>query len=939
MRGLRLLLVVGAVVGLAGCDPGQEEKPEEENEPPSAPETSLSPDTPTTLDDLQVHIISDAVDPNGDAITYRYVWIRDGAPIENDSDVLSAELTAKGEQWSVTVYATDGELESEGVEKSATILNSNPSITVSIEPTAPTTEDELSVSVEGSDPDGDELTLSYAWFKDGSEIGFTEAIVAPSATTKGETWSVQVTANDGELDSETAEATISIQNSLPTVTDVLIGPDPVYEGDSIAVTSTTLDADGDGVTLAYAWMVDGTLVQSGDQSLLTSDLFSKGQDVSVNVTPNDGADDGASVSSNSLAVANTPPVFTNISLDPSAVYTDSTLSCLPTGWYDADGDAEGYSYGWTVDGTSVGTTNSLAASFFVKGNVVVCSATANDGEEDGTSMSANSTVLNSAPTSSVPSITPTTAYAATDLVCTPGTSSDADGDTVTDIYSWTVDGSLASGATGQVLPGGGGFFVGGNSVQCHITPNDGTTDGAVASSNTVTVSNSAPVISQAQIVTQRGDQSVYTDDVLSVVITATDDDGDSISFDYQWMSGSLSLSTGSTLDGAFFDYGEQVSVTVTPDDGIVSGASVTSTAVTVLNSPPSSPSIEITPSPALLGVDDLTCSVISVSTDADGDPVQYYFDWIDPNGSVVQSVGPTSALSDVLSASSTYGGNWDCEVTPTDGLDDGQVASLSVQDARRSISAGQFHTCQLDEDYNVQCWGQDTYGQVSNVPSGTFLSVDAQGEFTCGVTSNGSVECWGRDDYGQISNTPSGTFENVSTGYYHGCGLETDGSVSCWGRNSNGAASPPSGTFQSLDSNSGHSCGMRSNGQVECWGGNSHAQSSPPSTTFQSMTAGGYHGCGIKLDGSLECWGTGGGQASPPAGSFQSVSGGRNHTCGITSIGSVECWGVDTAGQVTNVPSGTFGSVSTGWHHSCGIRTDGSVECWGDDSDGQASPP
>ena len=67
------------------------------NNLPSAPEISLGPDPATTTDDLQVSIIIDSVDSDGDEIDYTYVWTKNSVVFENDTATLSSDETSKGD--------------------------------------------------------------------------------------------------------------------------------------------------------------------------------------------------------------------------------------------------------------------------------------------------------------------------------------------------------------------------------------------------------------------------------------------------------------------------------------------------------------------------------------------------------------------------------------------------------------------------------------------------------------------------------------------------------------------------------------------------------------------------------------------------------------------------------------------------------------------------
>jgi len=253
------------------------------------------------------------------------------------------------------------------------------------------------------------------------------------------------------------------------------------------------------------------------------------------------------------------------------------------------------------------------------------------------------------------------------------------------------------------------------------------------------------------------------------------------------------------------------------------------------------------------------------------------------------------------------------------------------------VSAGDDHTCGLNENGSVACWGDNEFGQASP-PSGTFTQVSAGGFHTCGLKEDGTVACWGNNSYGQAS-PPSGAFTQVSAGKVHTCGLKEDGSVACWGSNGLGQASPPSGTFIQVSGGFNHTCGLEEDGSVTCWGESFFGQASPPSGTFTQVSAGDYHTCSLEEDGSVACWGfNGSGQASPPSGTFMQVSAGSPYTCGLKEDGAVACWGNNSFGQ-SSPPSGTFTQVSAGEYHTCGLKGDKLVACWGWNNRGQATPP
>ncbi len=137
-------------------------------------------------------------------------------------------------------------------------------------------------------------------------------------------------------------------------------------------------------------------------------------------------------------------------------------------------------------------------------------------------------------------------------------------------------------------------------------------------------------------------------------------------------------------------------------------------------------------------------------------------------------------------------------------------AVVGLSSDTRRVAGGHFHTCVLlDSTGNLQCFGNGLQGQLGdgqNINHWTATDVlamgsnvnDVDGGFshTCALDSDRSVYCWGENNNGQLgtgnqvaSNLPvavSGLASGLNTlslGFAHSCVVTGDGEVFCWGKN------------------------------------------------------------------------------------------------------------------------------------------------------------
>jgi alpha-tubulin suppressor-like RCC1 family protein len=64
------------------------------------------------------------------------------------------------------------------------------------------------------------------------------------------------------------------------------------------------------------------------------------------------------------------------------------------------------------------------------------------------------------------------------------------------------------------------------------------------------------------------------------------------------------------------------------------------------------------------------------------------------------------------------------------------------------VSVGGSHSCAVNAQERVSCWGANTSGQAE-VPLGWYTQVSAGEDHTCAVRTSGEIDCWGGDDFGQ----------------------------------------------------------------------------------------------------------------------------------------------------------------------------------------------
>lgn len=140
-----------------------------------------------------------------------------------------------------------------------------------------------------------------------------------------------------------------------------------------------------------------------------------------------------------------------------------------------------------------------------------------DGLVNSNTATVTVTLANSAPTVTV-SLSPSSPRV-TDTISATANAADVDGDAVNLSYVWKRNGNVVSGQTASTYTG---TRVKGNTITVEVTPNDGHTNGAMASASVV-VQNSTPTANSHSV-------STPEDTARAITLSASDADGDTLSY-------------------------------------------------------------------------------------------------------------------------------------------------------------------------------------------------------------------------------------------------------------------------------------------------------------------------------------------------------------------------------------------------------------------------
>ena len=669
----------------------------------SAPVTILNtaPSASVALDDhapgtnATLTATATSTDLDGDTVVLTYVWKVNGATRQTTTttsltDTFDLSQTGNGnngQSVSVTVTPNDGTVDGAPVTDSATVGNAVPLVdTVVIDQASPHTDDTLTATVTSHDADGDALTTSYQWIRNGNDIsgetGATLDLSAAGNGDRGDVIRVRVTVSDGA-------ATSAPVTSAPVSRQHGADRDRVA-GRSLAEHERLVDGERDherrgrrrrraDVRLARRRRGTADDTEWRTERLVRSVARGSRQQRTERQRHGHAERRGRRRCTRHRFRdrGNAAPVVDSVAIDQASPRTNDTLAATVTS-HDPDGDVLVTSYQWTKNGVDlVGETGATLELATVgsgdRGDLIRVSVSVSDGTASSAPVTSSSVIVaNTSPSATVTLDDPSPATSAT--VTATATTADADGDDTSLTYVWRVDGTTRQITVTSSLTDGFDLSLAGNGdngqiVTVTVTPTDGTDDGSPVT-DTATVGNATPVVDSVTI-----DQtSPRTNDVLSATVTSHDPDGDALTTSYQWTmnGGDIAGATASTLDLSLAgdgNSGDQIRVRVIVADASLSSSPVTSSPVAIANTAPTATVTLNDHSPNTSATLTANASV----NDADADGVTLTYVWR-VDGTVRQTT-PGAALSDSFDLS--LAGNGDngqivtVTVTPNDGTDDG----------------------------------------------------------------------------------------------------------------------------------------------------------------------------------------------------------------------------------------------------------------------------
>ncbi|MFH1439285.1 MAG: LamG-like jellyroll fold domain-containing protein, partial [Candidatus Woesearchaeota archaeon] len=659
---------------------------------------------------------------------------------ENKTNITVSAETNAGDNWSVEVTPNDGiEDGLTSLSNNVTILNTAPSIAVSLKPITAYTNDTLNVTANYTDNDGDIGTVYFDWFINGTWNTSTSfANIAANANisdnmTSGNfsRWTnitVQATPFDGTTNGTAVNVSINITNYVPEI-EVSLKPITAYTNDTLNVTANYTDNDGETGTVYFDWFNNDTWFRATSfgsissytnvSDNLTSGNFSRWTNITVQATPFDGTTNGTAVNV-SINITNYVPQAINYVISPSSPTILDTLNATFV-VEDIDADVMTAYIDWFVndtinetnittnvaDGTNV--TAYLGTGNYSSPDNVTFQIVIYDGISNSTAVNSSYVVFSNIAPSLSSSLKPTTAYTNNTLNVTIRYT-DINSDVGTIYFDWFKNNtwfratSFSSINTGTNISDNltSGNFSRWTNITVQATPFDGIENGTAVNVS-INITNIVPEQRDLAL----SPDTIYTNSTnLNATVVLWDEDqneGDTLTAYFDWFINStwqyanytsgLSNNTNISayLKPSNFTKWSNVTVQIVTFDGFENGTAVNSSWLNVTNSIPYINDTDIY-SPNNCSTEEINGSAIH--HDQNWETGTFYFDWfVEDTANNIERINYSEIVSNVNVGANTsrnlsignftIGNNVTLQITPYDLFENGSsvnTTSITILD-------------------------------------------------------------------------------------------------------------------------------------------------------------------------------------------------------------------------------------------------------------------
>ncbi len=223
-------------------------------------------------------------------------------------------------------------------------------------------------------------------------------------------------------------------------------------------------------------------------------------------------------------------------------------------------------------------------------------------------------------------------------------------------------------------------------------------------------------------------------------------------------------------------------------------------------------------------------------------------------GAVAVAVGDLHACAQLGDGRVLCFGRWDAAdalgpgVQMVDeGKDNGRGAGYVDLNQPRQLVAGASHSCALEEQGRVMCWGQNALGQLGDPSTASELdsnrgtprrvaglpfvsSIHAEQDTTCAVTDVGELFCWGQGFGPKAMGVQVPQARSAAMGPAFVCLATRSGQLWCGGESMTFAPGVEVGALPGYDDTTavavgnGFVCAQRGDGMIQCQGANDLGQ-------------------------------------------------------------------------------------------------------------------